>query len=103
LIALRHALEAASERGARRMEYLGGAERYKRELADRLDPMHGGYGLARGPIGHAYVARTRATVALRRRLKRSERLHRLYRSGALGALRPRRASGETPVQEREAA
>lgn len=82
LIALRHALAAASDRGARRMEYLGGAERYKRELADRFDPMYQGYGLARGPLGHAYVARARLSIALRRRLKRSERLHQLYRSGA---------------------
>jgi CelD/BcsL family acetyltransferase involved in cellulose biosynthesis len=87
LIALRHALTAASDRGARRMEYLGGAERYKRELADRFDPMYQGYGLARGPLGHAYVARARLSIALRRRLKRSERLHQLYRSGAFRARR----------------
>jgi CelD/BcsL family acetyltransferase involved in cellulose biosynthesis len=83
LIVLRRAMAAASERGARRMEYLGGAERYKRELADRFDPLYQGYGLARGPFGHAYVARARMSIALRRRLKRSERLHQLYRSGAL--------------------
>jgi CelD/BcsL family acetyltransferase involved in cellulose biosynthesis len=88
LIALRHALAAASDRGARRMEYLGGAERYKRELADRFDPMYQGYGLARGPMGHAYVARARLSIALRRRLKRSERLHQLYRSGAFRGRRP---------------
>ena len=60
------------------MEYLGGGERYKRELADRFDPMYQGYGLARGPVGHVYVARARMSIALRRRLKRSERLHQLY-------------------------
>ena len=88
---------AASERGARRMEYLGGAERYKRELADRFDPMYQGYGLARGPVGHAYVARARMSIALRRRLKQSERLHRLYTSGAL---RGRRSSSKSSARPR---
>jgi CelD/BcsL family acetyltransferase involved in cellulose biosynthesis len=97
LITLRRAMAEASDRGARRMEYLGGAERYKRELADRLDPMYQGYGLARGPLGHAYVARARLSIALRRRLKRSERLHQLYRSGALRGRRP------APREERAAA
>ena len=78
------------------MEYLGGAERYKRELADRFDPMYQGYGLARGPLGHAYVARARLSIALRRRLKRSERLHQLYlRSGAFRGRRSGGAADET--------
>ena len=87
LVALRRSLAAASERGARRVEYLGGAEQFKRDLADRFEPLYQGIGLARGPAGHAYVARTQFVIALRRRLKRSERLHRLYRSGAFRARR----------------
>jgi CelD/BcsL family acetyltransferase involved in cellulose biosynthesis len=87
LVALRRSLAAASESGARRVEYLGGAEQFKRDLADRFEPLHQGFGLARGPAGRAYVARTQLAIALRKRLKRSERLHRLYLSGAL---RPRR-------------
>jgi CelD/BcsL family acetyltransferase involved in cellulose biosynthesis len=83
LVALRRSLAAASERGARRVEYLGGAEQFKRDLADRFEPLHQGFGLARGPAGHAYVARAQLAIALRKRLKRSERLHRLYLSGAL--------------------
>jgi CelD/BcsL family acetyltransferase involved in cellulose biosynthesis len=86
LVALRRSLAVASERGARRVEYLGGAEQFKRDLADRFEPLHQGFGLARGPVGHAYVARAQLAIALRKRLKRSERLHRLYLSGAL---RPR--------------
>ena len=39
------------------------------------------------PPAMRYVARTQLAIALRKRLKRSERLHRLYLSGAL---RPRR-------------
>jgi CelD/BcsL family acetyltransferase involved in cellulose biosynthesis len=87
LVALRRSLAAASELGARRVEYLGGAEQFKRDLADRFEPLHQGFGLARGAAGHAYVARAQLAIALRKRLKRSERLHRLYLSGAL---RPRR-------------
>ena len=45
------------------------------------------FGLARGVAGHAYVTRAQLAIALRKRLKRSERLHRLYLSGALS---PRR-------------
>jgi CelD/BcsL family acetyltransferase involved in cellulose biosynthesis len=92
LVALRRSLAAASERGALRVEYLGGAEQFKRDLADRFEPLYQGIGFARGPAGHAYVARTHLVIAVRRRLKRSERLHRLYRSGAF---RPRRRV-ETP-------
>jgi CelD/BcsL family acetyltransferase involved in cellulose biosynthesis len=87
LVALRRSLAAASERGARRVEYLGGAEQFKRDLADRFEPLYQGFGLARGAAGHAYVARAQLAIAVRKRLKRSRRLHRLYLSGAL---RPRR-------------
>jgi CelD/BcsL family acetyltransferase involved in cellulose biosynthesis len=87
LVALRRSLAAASELGARRVEYLGGAEQFKRDLADRFEPLHQGFGLASGPAGHAYVARAQLAIAVRKRLKRSERLHRLYLSGALRARR----------------
>ncbi len=100
LIALRRAMTAASEKGARRMEYLGGNESYKQEFSDRLDPLYQGFGLAHGPLGHAYVARARFLVALRQRLKRSERLHQLYTSGAL---RMRRSSPSAPSSEDRAA
>src|SRR3954451_15624732 len=101
LVTLRRAMALASERGARRMEYLGGRERYKRELADRFDPMYQGYGLARGPVGHAYVARAHMSIALRRRLKKSERLHKLYTSGALRGRRSSKASA--PAEDKAAA
>ena len=87
LVALRRSLAAASELGARRVEYLGGAEQFKRDLADRFEPLHQGFGLARGAAGHAYVARAQLALAVRQRLKRSRRRRRLYLSGAL---RPRR-------------
>ena len=101
LIALRRAMAAASEAGATRMEYLGGNERYKQELSDRLDPLYQGYGLARGPLGHAYVARARLSVAIRKRLKQNERLHQLYTSGALRVRG--RSSGPASAKEDQAA
>ena len=87
LVALRHSLAAASEAGATRVEYLGGAEQFKRDLADRFEPLYQGFGLARGPVGRAYVARAQLAIAVRMRLKQNERLHRLYKSGALRARR----------------
>ena len=44
------AIEAAAAEGATRVEFLGGAERYKLELADRLEPLYQGLGL-RGSRG----------------------------------------------------
>jgi CelD/BcsL family acetyltransferase involved in cellulose biosynthesis len=87
LVALRHSLAAASEQGATRVEYLGGAEQFKRDLADRFEPLYQGFGLARGPVGRAYVARAQLAIAVRMRLKQNERLHRLYKSGAFRARR----------------
>ena len=84
-IAQRHALAAASESGATRVEFLGDAEEYKRQMADRLDPMHQCVGLANGLAGQLYVARVIGTIGARQRLKKIDRLHRLYRSGAVGA------------------
>lgn len=72
------ALEAAAAEGVQRVEFLGGTERYKLELADRFEPLHQGLGLARGLRGRAYVAARLAALAARRRLKRSETLRKLY-------------------------
>jgi CelD/BcsL family acetyltransferase involved in cellulose biosynthesis len=72
------ALEAASREGLTRVEFLGGAERYKIELADRLEPLHAGLGLAGTPLGRAVIDARLATIRLRRRLKRVAPLHRLY-------------------------
>lgn len=75
------ALEAAAGEGARRVEYLGGGERYKLELADRLEPLHQGLGLARTPQGHAAVAARLGVIRARRRLKQSPALRRFYVDG----------------------
>jgi CelD/BcsL family acetyltransferase involved in cellulose biosynthesis len=91
------ALEWAGEEGLELVEYLGGDERYKLELSDRLEPLYEGLGLARTPQGRAVVAARLGIIHSRRRLKRSERLRRLYfealapvrrvRHGGLGAHR----------------
>jgi CelD/BcsL family acetyltransferase involved in cellulose biosynthesis len=74
-------IEAASDEGLKRVEFLGGGERYKVELADRFEPLGHALGLASGPAARAFVNAELGAIRLRRRLKRSERLHRLYLDG----------------------
>ena len=74
-------LERAAAEGVDRVELLGGGEEYKLQLADRLEPLYQGFGLARGPRARALVAARMASVAGRRRLKRFRRLHRFYVDG----------------------
>jgi len=80
------ALEAAGDEGLQLVEFLGGAERYKLELSDRLEPLYQGLGLAASARGRAVLATRLGMVRLRRRLKRSPTLHRLYLNG-FGSLR----------------
>jgi CelD/BcsL family acetyltransferase involved in cellulose biosynthesis len=80
------ALEAAAAEGARRVEFLGGAERYKLELADRFEPLYQGVGLATTWRGRAAVAARAAAVRARRRLKET-RLRRWYYDGLAPARR----------------
>jgi CelD/BcsL family acetyltransferase involved in cellulose biosynthesis len=72
------AIEAAAEEGMRHVEFLGGGERYKVELADRFAPLYHGVGVASGVRGRAYAAAQLAAIRARLALKRSPRLHRLY-------------------------
>jgi CelD/BcsL family acetyltransferase involved in cellulose biosynthesis len=70
-VATLDAIEAGAAAGARRVEFLGGAERYKLELADRFEPLYQGLGLAGTRRGRAGIAARTAAVALRRRLKQT--------------------------------
>jgi CelD/BcsL family acetyltransferase involved in cellulose biosynthesis len=71
-------LQTAAREGAVRAEFLGGAERYKVELADRFEPLHVGLGLPGTARGRCVVeARTR-WLELRRRGKRSGVARKLY-------------------------
>jgi CelD/BcsL family acetyltransferase involved in cellulose biosynthesis len=72
------ALQEAAREGLTTVEYLGGGERYKLELSDHFDPLYEGFGLARSPQGHALLHARLATIGVRRRLKRSTRLRRVY-------------------------
>jgi CelD/BcsL family acetyltransferase involved in cellulose biosynthesis len=74
-------LEAASDEGLSRVEFLGGAERYKTELADGFEPLCHGLGLATGAPARAVVAARLGVIRLRLRVKRSPTLHRLYMDG----------------------
>jgi CelD/BcsL family acetyltransferase involved in cellulose biosynthesis len=71
-------IQVASDEGLTRVEFLGGAERYKRELADRFEPLCQALGLASGVRGHALLGAELGLTHLRLRLKRSPRLRRLY-------------------------
>jgi CelD/BcsL family acetyltransferase involved in cellulose biosynthesis len=88
------AIEAASDEGLTRVEFLGGDERYKLELADGFEPLYHGFGVASGVRGRAYARAQVGAIQARRRLKRSPRLRRLYFEG-LAPVR-RLASGRSP-------
>lgn len=75
------AIEAASAEGLTRVEFLGGAERYKTQLADRLEPLYQGVGMAGGAVGAILAAQRLGAIRLRSTLKRSPRLHRFYLDG----------------------
>jgi CelD/BcsL family acetyltransferase involved in cellulose biosynthesis len=91
----------ACDEGARRIEFLGGPERYKSDLADRFEPMYEAVGHAASIRGSAAVAARIGMIKTRRFLKKSEALRRFYFDGlaparrlagrAAGGLRSRRA------------
>jgi CelD/BcsL family acetyltransferase involved in cellulose biosynthesis len=75
-------IEAAADEGLTRVEFLGGSERYKTELADGFEPLCHGLGLARGASARAVVAARLGVIRFRLRVKRSPTAHRLYMDGA---------------------
>jgi CelD/BcsL family acetyltransferase involved in cellulose biosynthesis len=77
----------AAEEGATFVEFLGGAERYKVQLADRFEPLYEAIGLARTLQGRAAVAGLAGGIRVRKRLKQSPRLHRFYYEGLAPARR----------------
>jgi CelD/BcsL family acetyltransferase involved in cellulose biosynthesis len=81
------AIEAAAAEGATRVEFLGGAERYKVDLADRLEPLYQGFGLAGSLRGRAAVSRRLAAIRARKLLKRSHALRHFYFEGLAPARR----------------
>ena len=81
------AIEAAAAEGATRVEFLGGAERYKVDLADHLEPLYEGFGLAGSLRGRAAVAARLGGIHARKQLKRSPALRRFYFDGLAPARR----------------
>jgi CelD/BcsL family acetyltransferase involved in cellulose biosynthesis len=81
------AIEAGAREGATRVEFLGGAERYKLELADRFDPMYEGFGLETSLRGAVAVNANLQVIRLRRKLKQSKTLHHFYMDGLAPARR----------------
>jgi CelD/BcsL family acetyltransferase involved in cellulose biosynthesis len=81
------AIEVAAAEGVTRVEFLGGAERYKIELADHFEPLYQGLGLARSLRGKAAVAGRVGGIRLRKQLKRSTLLRRFYFEGLAPARR----------------
>jgi CelD/BcsL family acetyltransferase involved in cellulose biosynthesis len=75
------AIEAAGAEGLTRVEFLGGAERYKVELADGFEPLFQGLGLASSLRARAVVAARLGLIRARLRLKRSHTLRKLYVDG----------------------
>jgi CelD/BcsL family acetyltransferase involved in cellulose biosynthesis len=71
-------IEQAEAEGVTTVELLRGEEQYKLELADRVEQLYEGVGIAGGPLG-AVASRARvAALVARAQMKRSNTLHRLY-------------------------
>lgn len=85
------AIAAAAEEGAERLEFLGGNERYKLELADHVEPLHQGLGLTGSARGRAAATARAAGIRAFLHLKRSERVKQFYIHGLAPARRSLRA------------
>jgi CelD/BcsL family acetyltransferase involved in cellulose biosynthesis len=80
-------IEIAVGEGVKRVEFLGGADRYKLELADRFEPLYEGFGLHGSLRGAAMAMARVGTIQLRKRLKRSDALRHFYFDGLAPARR----------------
>ena len=98
-IATLDSIEAAAAEGAKRVEFLGGAERYKLELCDRLEPLQQGLGLAATQRGRTAVAVRTGAVHARRRLKQTP-VRRLYYEGLAPARRVARLASSSTSDRR---
>jgi CelD/BcsL family acetyltransferase involved in cellulose biosynthesis len=81
------AIEAATDEGATRIEFLGGADRYKLDLADRFEPLCQGFGLVGSLRGSIAVSARLSAIRLRKHLKRSQALRHFYMEGLAPARR----------------
>jgi CelD/BcsL family acetyltransferase involved in cellulose biosynthesis len=91
----------ASAEGARRIEFLGRLDAYKRELVDDTEPLFVGVGLARGTRGQVAGAALWPLVEARRRARQSERIRHAYIAGLAPLRRLRaRSHGDGDADER---
>ncbi len=84
-------LEVAAAEGLTRVEFLGGAERYKVEFADRFEPLYMGLGLPGSVAGRAVVATRARWLGLRDAAKKSQAARQLYHRTAPARRRLTRA------------
>jgi CelD/BcsL family acetyltransferase involved in cellulose biosynthesis len=80
VLTIHELLAAASREGLRRVEFMGGADPFKLELADDLQPLYLGLGLAGTARGRAVVATRSSVRRMRERMKRSATARRIYES-----------------------
>jgi CelD/BcsL family acetyltransferase involved in cellulose biosynthesis len=71
-------LEAAAGEGVTRVELLGADAAHKRRLTDRFEPIYQGIGLARTLRGRAAAEMLIGGIRLRRAIKRSSTVQKLY-------------------------
>ena len=95
-IATLDSIEAAAAEGARRVEFLGGAERYKLELADRSSRSTRGSGWRRRCAGRAALSARTHAVHARMRLKETP-VRRMYYDGLAPARRIAQARQQRDV------
>jgi CelD/BcsL family acetyltransferase involved in cellulose biosynthesis len=80
LLTVLETIASGAGEGLKRVEFLGGAESFKLRLADRIEPLHLGVGLATTARGRALVTTRTGVLRLRERLKQSPTVRRAYDS-----------------------
>jgi CelD/BcsL family acetyltransferase involved in cellulose biosynthesis len=78
LVTTLSAIEQAAEEDDTEVDFGSGTERYKLELADRIEPLYRAVGLAGSLRGSAFAQGQVLRLSLRANLKRSETLRRAY-------------------------
>jgi CelD/BcsL family acetyltransferase involved in cellulose biosynthesis len=96
LVTTLETLRHASTEGVTRVEFLGGGERYKIELADRHEPLYQAIGFVRNPLGSLAARQRLALIKLRKALKRNERIQRIYLNGFNALRRSKKRDSATP-------
>jgi len=72
------AIKQAADDGVTAIEFLGGTQAYKLDLADRVEQLYVGLGLANGARGALYSRMEATRLILLSRLKRSRTLYNFY-------------------------